>query len=174
MSAADTAARALVLAGPMGAGKTSVGRRVSKLLGLSFTDTDKAIAREHGPIPQIFAQHGEARFREWEREAVSDALSSGGVVSLGGGAVVDAGTRALLRTVPVVLLTVSPEAVAARLKETGRPLLDGEEEPVARWSRILDERREWYEEVADVTFDTSRTPMARVAEQIAEWMRGRA
>jgi shikimate kinase len=65
---------AIVLIGPMGAGKTSVGKRVAKRLGLPFTDSDAAIVREHGPIETIFATHGEAHFRELEREAVADAL----------------------------------------------------------------------------------------------------
>ncbi|MDR6868552.1 shikimate kinase [Microbacterium resistens] len=166
--------RVLVLIGPMGAGKTSVGRRVARLLELPFVDTDKAIVRDHGPIPEIFAEHGEERFREWERAAVSDAVALGGVISVGGGAVVSAATRELLRGVPVVLLTVSPEAVGPRITGSARPLLAGGEDPVDRWKRIMEERRDWYEEVADATFDTSRTPMSRVASRIAAWTRGRA
>ncbi|WP_424935767.1 MULTISPECIES: shikimate kinase [Bacteria] len=169
----SSAERVLVLVGPMGAGKTSVGRRVARVLGLPFRDTDKAIAREHGPIPEIFATHGEEQFRAWEREAVSDAIAEGGVISVGGGAVLSVETRRLLATVPVVLLTVTPDAVASRISGSGRPLLAGEEDPLRRWTRIMDERRSWYEEVADVVFDTSRTPMARVAGRVAEWMRGR-
>jgi shikimate kinase len=163
-----------VLAGPMGAGKTSIGRRVAKATGLRFVDTDRSIVRAHGPIPEIFAEHGEAQFRAWEREKVAEAVGGGGVISLGGGAVVTDQTRELPRTVPVVLLTVTPEAVAARITGSARPLLAGEEDPIARWTRIFAERRPLYEEIADVTFDTSRVPMSRVAEQIAEWMRGRA
>lgn len=160
----------LVLVGPMGAGKTSVGRRVARRLGVAFIDTDKRIARAHGPIPAIFAQHGEKHFRELEREAVSAALDEGGVVSLGGGAVTDAGTRALLRTHPVVYLTVTPDAVAERITGSGRPLLAGED-PLARWTEIFAQRRDLYDEVATVTFDTSRRPMQRIAEEIAAWRR---
>lgn len=175
MSSADTsAAELLVLVGPMGAGKTSIGRRVAKATGLRFVDTDKEIARAHGPIPAIFAEHGEAQFREWEREVVAEALAGGGVVSLGGGAVLSPQTRRLLRGVPVVLLTVSPEAVAARIAGEGRPLLHGERSPLQRWRDIFAERRALYEEVADAEFDTSRVPMSRVADRIVEWMRGRA
>ncbi|MFT4230981.1 MAG: shikimate kinase, partial [Microbacterium sp.] len=81
---------AIVLVGPMGAGKTSVGRRVAKRLGLPFTDTDKTVAAEHGPISAIFERHGEEHFRRLERDAVRRALAGGGVVALGGGAVLDA------------------------------------------------------------------------------------
>ncbi|MBW1637902.1 shikimate kinase [Microbacterium resistens] len=180
--AGTTADDVVVLVGPMGAGKTSVGRRVARGLGTRFTDTDKAIARRHGPIPAIFAEHGEQQFRLWERDAVAEALESGGVVSLGGGAVVTASVRELLRPVPVVLLTVSPEAVADRIAGSSRPLLSGAageteaspESALERWRRIADERAPWYAEVADAVFDTSRVPMTRVADQIVEWMRGRA
>lgn len=160
----------LVLVGPMGAGKTSVGRRVARTLGVTFIDTDKRIAQEHGPIPAIFAAHGEAHFRGLERAAVAAALDEGGVVSLGGGAVSDADTRALLRRYPVVYLTVTAEAVAERITGSGRPLLAGED-PVARWTEIFAQRRDLYEEVASVTFDTSRRPMQRIAEDIAAWRR---
>ncbi|MGN7859394.1 shikimate kinase [Microbacterium sp. 22303] len=170
----NSAEPAIVLIGPMGSGKTSIGRRVAKATGLHFVDTDKVIVREHGPIPAIFAEHGETQFRTWEREAVAEAIAGGGVISLGGGAVIAPETRALLQGVPVVLLTVSPEAVAARIAGDARPLLQGEEDPVQRWTRIFAERRALYEEVADVHFDTSRVPMSRVAEQVVEWMRGRA
>src|SRR5690606_15424444 len=82
----------LVLVGPMAAGKTSVGRRVARRLGVAFVDTDKRIVATHGPIPAIFAEHGEAHFRDLERAAVAEALSEGGVISLGGGAVTQADT----------------------------------------------------------------------------------
>lgn len=160
----------LVLVGPMAAGKTSVGRRVARKLGVAFIDTDKRVAAAHGPIPEIFAEHGEAHFRELERAAVAQALSEGGVVSLGGGAVTDDGTRALLKEHPVVFLTVSEEAVADRIVAGGRPLLAGDD-PLARWRQIFEDRRELYEEVASVTFDTSRRPMQRIADEIVTWRR---
>lgn len=161
----------LVLVGPMAAGKTSVGRRIARLLNVAFIDTDKRVVAEHGPIPDIFAAHGEAHFRELERAAVASAISDGGVVSLGGGAVTDAGTRELLSRHPVVFLTVSEAAVADRIRGAGRPLLAGDDDPVQRWKDIFAERREWYESVADLTVDTSRRPMRRIAEEITAWRR---
>lgn len=161
----------LVLVGPMAAGKTSVGRKVARMLDVPFTDTDKRIAAAHGPIPEIFASRGEQHFRELERDAVAAAVAEGGVISLGGGAVIDAGTRALLHRHPVVFLTVSAEAVERRIGGAGRPLLAGEENPVERWRNIFEQRRGWYEEVADLTVDTSRRPMRALAEQIAAWRR---
>ncbi|PRA83464.1 shikimate kinase [Microbacterium sp. MYb66] len=160
----------LVLVGPMAAGKTSVGRRVARRLGVEFVDTDKRIVAAHGPIPSIFADHGEPHFRDLERRAVADAISEGGVISLGGGAVTDAVTRELLRGHSVVFLTVSAEAVADRLRGSNRPLLSGED-PIERWKRIFDERRGWYAEVASATFDTSRRPMQKIADEIVAWKR---
>lgn len=163
----------LVLVGPMAAGKTSIGRRVARTLALPFVDTDKRVVAEHGSIPSIFEEHGESHFRALERSAVARALDDGGVISLGGGAVTDAGTRALLRDHPVVFLTVTPAAVADRIAAGGRPLLEGDD-PVARWTEIFEERRAWYDEVASVTFDTSRRPMQRIAADIVAWRRDQA
>ncbi|MGF6823431.1 shikimate kinase [Microbacterium sp. ZKA21] len=162
----------VVLVGPMGAGKTSVGRRVAKHLGVPFIDTDRRVVARYGPIPDIFAAHGEAHFRELERAAVADAVREGGVVSLGGGAVTDSGTRTLLRDEPVVFLSVSREAVAERIRGAGRPLLVGDEDPLDRWERIMHARQELYEQVSTIEFDTSRRPMARIAREIADWRRG--
>ena len=75
----------VVLIGPMGAGKTRVGKRVARLLDVGFTDTDKVIVAEHGPIADLFAEHGEPYFRRLERAAVVAALETDHVVSLGGG-----------------------------------------------------------------------------------------
>jgi shikimate kinase len=159
---------ALVLIGPMGAGKTSVGKRVARALQLPFFDTDAAVSREHGAIERIFAEHGEARFRELERSAVVAGLATGGVVSLGGGAILDAGTRADLAAHRVVLLTVAPHVVAARVRDSNRPLLqDGD--AAARWSAIYEERRPLYEQLADATFDTSAGPLQHVVDGIVAW-----
>lgn len=162
----------LVLVGPMGAGKTSVGRRVARTLGRPFADTDALIVAAHGPIAALFQREGEEHFRALERQSVADAVARGGVVSLGGGAVLDASTRALLAPHDVVFLTVEPCVVGSRIAGGHRPLLaSGEDadDPVARWVRIFDARRALYEEVADLIVDTSNGPLSRVVETIAEW-----
>ncbi|MGP6171114.1 shikimate kinase [Microbacterium sp. A196] len=161
----------LVLVGPMGAGKTSVGRRVAKHLGVAFIDTDKRIASEHGAIAEIFTARGEEQFRELERRAVAAALQEGGVISLGGGAVVSPQTRELLQQHPVVFLDVTADAVAQRVRGSGRPLLAGDNDPLVRWKKIYEQRRGWYDEVANATFDTSHRPMQRIASEIAAWRR---
>ena len=161
---------AVVLIGPMGAGKTSVGKKVARALEVPFFDTDAAVSRAHGPIERLFAQRGEAHFRVLEREAVKEGLAGGGVVSLGGGAVLDPATRADLARHRVVLLTVAPRVVAARVRGSSRPLLSGED-PLERWIRIYEERRPIYEQLADVTFDTSSGPLQNVVERIVDWAR---
>ena len=160
---------ALVLIGPMGAGKSSIGRRVARALGVPFADTDSLIVREHGPIPELFRAHGEPHFRTVERAAVVRALATGGVVSLGGGSVLDPDTRADLRAHRVAFLTVDRQVVAQRITGGSRPLLSGGEDPVAEWERIFTARRPLYEEVADAVFDTSRGPLSDVVDSIATW-----
>lgn len=160
----------VVFVGPMAAGKTKIGRRVARLLGVGFSDTDKMIVAEHGPIADLFAAHGEAHFRRLERAAVQSALATDHVVSLGGGAVLDAETRADLVHHRVVLLTVTPGVVAARLaREAGkRPLVAAG--GVAEWERIYAARRPIYEELAAATFDTSTGHFDDIAQEVATWL----
>lgn len=161
----------LVLIGPMGAGKSRVGKRVARLLGARFVDTDRLVVAAHGPIAEIFDRHGEPHFRTLEREAVADALASDGVVALGGGAVLDPATRERLAGLPVVLLTVSAEAVEARLAGGKRPLVrDG---GLAAWERILEERRPVYEALAVLRLDTSHRADDQLAAELADWVRER-
>jgi shikimate kinase len=154
----------VALIGPMGAGKTSVGRRLARHLGRRFVDTDAVIATEHGPVPHLFATVGEGAFRELERAVVQRELAAGGVVALGGGAVLDPTTQEALRACTVVLLTVSEDAVAERLADGRRPLLT---EGIASWRRIAAEREPIYRGLADVTVDTSRRPMTTIAAELA-------
>lgn len=160
---------AVVLIGPMGAGKTSIGKRVAKRLGVTFYDSDVAVSRAHGPIEKIFADHGEEHFRALERDAVHTGLDQGGIVALGGGAVLHPDTQAELAGHRVVLLTVSPHTVGSRIRGSKRPLLQGED-PVARWREVYETRRGLYEQLADVTFDTSTGPLQDIVDAITEWV----
>jgi shikimate kinase len=159
----------VVVIGPMGAGKSTVGKRVAKRLGVPFTDTDRVIAREHGPIPAIFADRGEPAFRALEADAVAGAMRSGGVIAVGGGAVTHADTRRAMDGARVVLLTVSPEAVAERIAGSDRPLLASG--GIDAWQTILDDRAATYAELAHVVVDTSRRPMAHVVDDVVAWLR---
>lgn len=164
---------AIVLIGPMGAGKTSIGKRVARVLGVPFSDSDAAVVRANGPIDQIFADKGEEHFRALEREAVAACLEAGGVVALGGGAVLDPETQRALAAHRVVLLTVEPRVVASRIRGTKRPLLQGDD-AIGRWNGVYEQRRELYERLADVTFDTSHGPLQNIVDDIAAWAREEA
>lgn len=157
----------VVLVGPMGAGKSSIGRRVAKALGVPFTDSDTVIVRAHGPISAIFDTHGEPYFRGLERAVVHEALARPGVLALGGGAVLDPETQAELAEHRVVLLAVDAEVVASRLRDDSRPLLRGS--GIDEWQRIFAERKPVYEAVATATFDTSRGPLQAVVDAIVAW-----
>lgn len=156
----------IVLIGPPAAGKTRLGKRLAKRLGLTFIDTDARVVADHGPISEIFADHGEPHFRALERAAVAAALCEGGVVSLGGGAVLDTDTRADLSRRRVVLLTVQPEAIAQRITGGKRPLVSD----IESWKRLVAERAELYASLADYTADTSSRPIDAIVEEIAEWV----
>lgn len=165
----------LVFIGPMAAGKSKIGKRVARALGLSFLDTDKIIVAAHGPIPDIFEREGEAYFRQVERDAVVEALQSGAVISLGGGAVLDEQTRSDLGQATVVFLTVRASAVEARLGGTRRPLLSaGPAGGLGDWQRIYDERRPIYEELASIRFDTSNRPIDAIVDEVVTWVRERS
>ena len=155
----------LVLIGPPGAGKTRLGKRIARILSTPFIDTDRTVVAAHGAIATIFAEQGEPAFRRYEREAVADALTHDAVVSLGGGAVLDAETQRQLDGLPVVLVTVSPEAVAGRIG-TARPLLTG---GIDSWTTLYAARRELYERLATATWDTSSRPIDLIAAEIADW-----
>jgi shikimate kinase len=158
---------AVVLVGPPGAGKTTVGHLVADKLGLPFRDTDDDVVTRAGkPITEIFVDDGEAAFRALERDAVTGALAEHtGVLALGGGAVLDAGTRDRLAGHSVVHLDVGLRDAAARIGlNRDRPLLLGN--PRAQLKRLLDERRPHYTAVAAVTVDTAgRTPQD-VADEV--------
>ncbi|WP_431247587.1 shikimate kinase [Leifsonia xyli] len=163
-----TSPQTIALIGPPAAGKSRVGKRLAKLLELPFVDTDAVVVAEHGPIPEIFATQGEAYFRELERAAVADALRHPGIVSLGGGAVLDPATQADLADARVVLLTVRPEAIAKRITNGKRPLITDLES----WKRLVASRSELYAALADYTADTSSRPIDTIAAEIAAWVRG--
>lgn len=156
----------VVLIGPPAAGKTRVGKRLARRLGLSFVDTDAVVVAQNGPIPDIFAEHGEPHFRALERAAVAEAVREPGIVSLGGGAILDADTRADLADTRVVLLTVQPEAIANRISNRKRPLVAD----IESWKRLVAQRSDLYRALADYTADTSIRPIDTIVEEIALWV----
>jgi shikimate kinase len=147
----------LVIVGPPGAGKTTIGRAVADQLGVDFRDTDVDIENDVGkPISEIFIDEGEDHFRALERAAIAEALTShDGVLALGGGAVLDPDTRKALAEQTVVYLSVDvPDAVRRIGLNRDRPLLIGN--PRAQLRALLDARRPLYEEVATFVVDGSK------------------
>lgn len=163
----DTDRPAVVFIGAPGSGKSRIGKRVAKHLDLPFVDTDARIVEAHGPIPDLFALHGEPHFRTLERVEVERALHGPGVVSLGGGAVLDPHSRAELAERRVVLLTVSADAVASRIANDKRPLIRGD---IETWRTLVATREPIYTSLANLTVDTSTRPVTLIAEEIAHWI----
>ncbi|TQK71444.1 shikimate kinase [Nocardioides sp. SLBN-35] len=162
-----------VLIGTMGAGKTTVGRLLAERLGVGFADTDELIEAQHGKsVQDIFVEDGEATFRALERAAVARALDeSDGVLSLGGGAVLDPATQALLAAHQVVFLRVGlADAVKRVGLGSGRPLLLGNVR--ARVKQLLDERAPVYAGLARITVDTDGRAPAEITAEIVTALQG--
>ncbi len=168
-------APSVVLVGPPGAGKSSVGAMLAESLQLPFRDVDEDIvAGERRSIADIFTTDGEQYFRELERVAVARALAEhDGVLALGGGAVLDPFTRRLLRGQTVVFLSVSmPKGVQRTGMAANRPLLVGVN-PRATFKSLLDARLPLYREVATLEVDTDVMDVRQAAASIIERL-GRA
>ena len=158
-----------VIVGPPGAGKSTVAAMVAGALGVPVRDTDTDIEQTAGkPIPDIFVQDGEEHFRALERAAVAEALRAfGGVLAVGGGAVLAEQTRAALRGHTVVYLSVElPDALSRIGLGQGRPLLTVS--PRATLKHLLDQRRPLYLAVAGVTVPTD----GRSADEVAATVLG--
>ncbi|WP_323958526.1 shikimate kinase [Arthrobacter sp. JZ12] len=168
-------AEPLVLIGLMATGKSTVGRRIAERRGWRFVDTDAAIVEKHGPIPVIFAEAGEAGFRRIEAATVSEVFADadgGTVISLGGGSVLNQGTRTLLASAHVVFLDADLATVLPRISgDTGRPLLTGG--PGETWARLEKERRPIYESLADTVIDTRGATIDVVVDRLEDHLNRR-
>jgi shikimate kinase len=160
----------VVLVGPPGAGKTTVGRVLARRLGLGFTDVDALIVERAGKsIAEVFTEDGEDAFRALERAVVAEALTAtDGVLALGGGSVLAAVTRERLRGHRVVHLKVG---LADGIRRTGmssaRPLLAGVN-PRATYKALLDARLGLYQEVATLVVETDNLTVDQVVAAIVD------
>ena len=162
----------VVLIGPPGAGKTTVGWLLATKWGADFLDTDAVIEEGAGKrVADIFVEDGEPAFRALEKAAVCRSLGEfNGVLALGGGAVLDDETRALLRAHRVIHLDVGLADAAKRVGlNRDRPLLLGN--PRAQLHSLMEARRPLYEEVATRTIDTSGRSADEVTDLVEEALR---
>ena len=164
----------VVLIGPPGAGKSSVGPLVAARLGVEFRDTDADVGAAAGkPVSDIFIENGEDAFRELERAAVASALATGselhargGVLALGSGAVLDDGVQQLLAGLPVVYLSASFPTLARRIGlDRARVVIPGN--PRGRLRAMLDSRTPLYQRLAAVTVPTDDLEPDELAAEIA-------
>jgi shikimate kinase len=164
----------VVLIGPPGAGKSSVGPLVAARLGVEFHDTDADVGAAAGkPVSDIFIENGEDAFRELERAAVASALATGselhtrgGVLALGSGAVLDDGVQQLLAGLPVVYLSASFPTLARRIGlDRARVVIPGN--PRGRLRAMLDGRTPLYQRLAAVTVPTDDLEPDELAAEIA-------
>lgn len=161
LTGTDWRERPIVLVGLMGVGKTTVGKRMARRLGLSFVDADAEIeAAAKMPVAEIFARFGEAHFRDGERRVIARLMEAGpGVIATGGGAFVDPETRALiLREGTAIWLDADIDTLVARVsRRNHRPLLVGRD-PQQVLSQLMEERRPFYAEAPIHVRSTSASP----------------
>lgn len=164
--------RHVILVGPMGAGKSTIGRHLAALLSRSFVDIDAEIERRCGAdIPWIFDVEGEQGFRQRESNILEDVLSGAVplIVATGGGAVLREDNRALLRRSGIVVyLSVSPARLYERTKkDKSRPLLQVEDR-LGVIRRLVEEREPLYRDVADMVIPSGEQSPAKLSKKLAE------
>jgi len=164
----------IFLVGPMGAGKTTVGKQLAKALRYDFIDSDHEIERRTGAgIPLIFDIEGEEGFRRWEKVVIDDLTQRRSLVlATGGGAVLDEGNRSLLRQrgVVVYLRATADQLYQRTAKDRNRPLLQTKN-PRAKIQELIAARDPLYRDVADITVDTGPGSVRNVVNQITAHLR---
>ncbi len=159
----------LILIGPPGAGKSSVGKSLAARLNVAFADTDALIEEKVGKkISEIFLEEGEPFFREVEERVCCEAIAqSGGVLSLGGGSVLSVVTQDALNNsgIPIVFLDVSLTVAAPRVGfNRDRPLLVNN--PRQQWQILMDKRRPIYESLASLHIDVDEKSVSKIVDEI--------
>jgi shikimate kinase len=161
--------RSIALVGMPGSGKSSIGRRLAPRLDLPFIDADAKIEEAAGgmSIEEIFAKHGEAEFRSLEARVIARLLDDGpSVIATGGGALMNANTRALVRerAITIWLRAEIPVLMRRVRRKSDRPLLKGKD-PEATLKRLLAEREPVYAE-ADIVVTSREGPHDAVVDAI--------
>ena len=157
-----------IFIGPMGSGKSTIGKAVASALGLPFRDTDSIIEeREEMPISQIFIDKGEDYFRTVEKKVLRDELlNDGSILALGGGAPISVDAQSALKvsSAPVIYLDISLASVAPRIGfNRDRPLLL--HNPRGQWQTLMEVRRPIYESIANVVIDVNGKSQKQIVEE---------
>jgi len=153
----------VVLIGPMGVGKTTIGKKLAKRLSLDFVDTDALITKDHGEITTIFETEGESKFRGYEEDALHEALSAIRVIATGGGAVLSGNNQRLLEKAIVIYLSTTGLHMRSRLENGNRPLLKN---GIEDWKSIYEARKPLYERLATFEIDTSAAGLGKTIDEI--------
>ena len=161
----------VILIGPMGSGKTTIGQLIAKRLGIAFRDTDQVVEEETGrTVSDIFLEDGEDAFRLLEKGVLrNELLSDGTVLALGGGAPISMDAQSALRAIasPVVYLDISLATVAPRIGfNRDRPLLL--HNPRGQWQTLMEARRPIYESIADTVIDVNTKSETEIVDEILE------
>ena len=161
----------VILIGPMGSGKTTIGQLIAKRLDIAFRDTDQVIEGETGrTVSDIFLEDGEDAFRLLEKSVLrNELLSDGTVLALGGGAPISIDAQSALRAIasPVVYLDISLATVAPRIGfNRDRPLLL--HNPRGQWQTLMEARRPIYESIADTVIDVNTKSETEIVDEILE------
>lgn len=154
----------------MGSGKTTVGTHLAQRLEVGYADTDQLFVQRHGVIADYFATQGETAFRDGEQAVIAQTLDrhTFGVISLGGGAILRAANRDIIRERGyVVFLDVNEKQALERLGDaTSRPMLGGD--PAGKWARIRAQRLQHFTTTAHTIVDTTGLDVAAVATKIIQ------
>lgn len=159
-----------MLIGPMGAGKSTFGKKLARSLGVPFVDTDKLIASKHGPITKLFTTKGEQHFRDLEEQALAEALEISGIVATGGGVILREGNQAALAQHFVVFLDTDQDSVIGKVNLDNRPLL---KENPDQWGRIYSERLPLYKQMSNARVFTGNRPIREILKELEEVVNGK-
>ena len=164
----------VILIGPMGSGKTTIGQLVASHLGIAFRDTDHVIEERAGKsVSDIFLEDGEDEFRVLEKKVLRDELlSDDTVLALGGGAPISVDAQSALRAIasPVIYLDISLATVAPRIGfNRDRPLLL--HNPRGQWQTLMEARRPIYESIADTVIDVNEKSESEIVALVLEGLK---
>lgn len=165
--------RHIALTGFMAAGKSTIGKKLARKLGVKFYDIDDLVVEEHGPISDIFYAQGEAQFRKYEFEAIAHVIESTepGIIALGGGAVTYDDTLKLLKKRAYrIFVKIPPEQILGRLRRSNRvrPLL-GPTPSLVKIKEMYAKRMPRYSH-ADFVIEAESMSTAQVVDQIVQWI----